>query len=240
MGRKHALTNKFVKAVLEEFSSGESGLVNGKLPRPPAPETNLAIQRSNRNLRYKFDCRWLYELKCSLSSNRAMRNNDSRIGAVEVDNMKTIEIRCRAVSGVQKSTEEPHDPILLNVLEEKITLRELIERTVREQIRLAEVADAARRDAANLQLATLRRQYLTREEIEKRAAEGRISLKQPAKNALGEIHSDDEIKRALKAFETGVFIVMVNGRQSHDLDEVMTFEEQTRVTFVRLTPLVGG
>ena len=46
--------------------------------------------------------------------------------------------------------------------------------------------------------------------------------------------------RAIEAFEANQVLILVNDRQVESLDEEFVVEPQTRVTFLRLTPLVGG
>ena len=45
---------------------------------------------------------------------------------------------------------------------------------------------------------------------------------------------------AIRAFEGNGFLVLVNDRQILDLDESIALEPQTRVTFLKLVPLIGG
>ena len=42
------------------------------------------------------------------------------------------------------------------------------------------------------------------------------------------------------AFNRNGFFVLVDDQQADSLDEVITLQPATQVTFVRLTPLVGG
>jgi len=46
--------------------------------------------------------------------------------------------------------------------------------------------------------------------------------------------------RALEAFKRNAFFVLVDDRQVDDLEQVLTLRPDSRVSFVRLTPLVGG
>ena len=45
---------------------------------------------------------------------------------------------------------------------------------------------------------------------------------------------------AIEAFKRCRFVVLVGGRQAESLDETITIERGTEVTFLRLVPLVGG
>jgi hypothetical protein len=46
--------------------------------------------------------------------------------------------------------------------------------------------------------------------------------------------------KALQAFESNVFFILVGDRQIEDLDESIELRADTQVTFLRLVPLVGG
>ena len=54
------------------------------------------------------------------------------------------------------------------------------------------------------------------------------------------IKSEPLIAVALKAFVSNGFFMIFDGRQIVDLDEVLTVEQDSAVTFLRLVPLVGG
>ena len=45
---------------------------------------------------------------------------------------------------------------------------------------------------------------------------------------------------ALEAFEANRILILVNERQAESLDEEIVVEPETRVSFLRLVPLVGG
>lgn len=49
-----------------------------------------------------------------------------------------------------------------------------------------------------------------------------------------------QFARAVEAFEKNQVLILVNDRQAESLDEEFTIESGTSVTFLRLTPLVGG
>jgi len=54
------------------------------------------------------------------------------------------------------------------------------------------------------------------------------------------VNVDKQIAIALKAFESNGFFILVDDSQVDDLDEVVTIKPQTQVSFIKLTPLVGG
>jgi hypothetical protein len=49
-----------------------------------------------------------------------------------------------------------------------------------------------------------------------------------------------QFERAIEAFESNRILILVNDRQAESLDEELIIEPQMTVTFLRLTPLVGG
>ena len=55
-----------------------------------------------------------------------------------------------------------------------------------------------------------------------------------------EIDWKSQYEKACTAFERNGFFVLVDNRQAETLDEEFTIESGTRVSFVKLTPLVGG
>ena len=51
---------------------------------------------------------------------------------------------------------------------------------------------------------------------------------------------EEQYKRALKGFQANGFILLVDDRQLDDLDEEIELRYDTKVSFLRLVPLVGG
>ena len=49
-----------------------------------------------------------------------------------------------------------------------------------------------------------------------------------------------QFDRAVEAFQSNRILILVNDRQAESLDEELVIEPQMTVTFLRLTPLVGG
>ncbi len=54
------------------------------------------------------------------------------------------------------------------------------------------------------------------------------------------IEWERQYQAAVEAFERNTILVLVGDRQLSSLDEVVRVEPSTEVTFLRLTPLVGG
>ncbi len=55
-----------------------------------------------------------------------------------------------------------------------------------------------------------------------------------------EIDVEMEVQKALEAFKSGVYVILVDGRRVMGLDERLSLGLSTKITFLRLTPLVGG
>jgi hypothetical protein len=62
----------------------------------------------------------------------------------------------------------------------------------------------------------------------------------PARAAAKVIEVEEQLRIALEAFEKGSFIMLFDGRQITMPDEELTLAESSSVTFIKLTPLVGG
>ena len=54
------------------------------------------------------------------------------------------------------------------------------------------------------------------------------------------IDAEQQVYRALEAFQRNNFFVLVNDRQAESLDEVVWLGEGATASFLKLTPLVGG
>lgn len=111
---------------------------------------------------------------------------------------------------------------------EGVTLREVIERIVRAEVGAFERRNEARR---------LDR-VLSRGQIERGVAEGKVS---PEGRDRGPAPDEEEaVGTALEGFEDGLYLVVVDGRERKDLDEVVYLSTESRVTFVRLVFLSGA
>jgi hypothetical protein len=109
-----------------------------------------------------------------------------------------------------------------------LTLRDLIERVVRGEV---EAFRRRQRDGAFVAL-------LTEERLEGGLARGRVA---PGRRALNQrVDPDEAAGVALAAFEEGLYLVVVDGRQRTDLDEQVVVGPDSALVFVRLVPLVGG
>ncbi len=146
-----------------------------------------------------------------------------------------IEVRSR-VAGL-KADDLTLQPVILDLIEERITVAELIRRTVEEQVR--DLMVRRRLDALQAQQA-LARQFLSDEEVSNQARRGAVRYP-PARSAgVPQISPQAEVQKALAAFERGTYMVMIDGKRRERLDEQITFAPETRVTFLRVMPLAGG
>lgn len=113
--------------------------------------------------------------------------------------------------------------------ESGLTLRRLIELVVREQI-----AAFRQRQSDNQVL-----RVLTSSQILEGAERGRIMM---GDSDVGTQSVDEEasIAAAWQAFEDGLFLVVIDDVQHKQLDDEIYLNDDSRVTFLRLTLLAGG
>jgi hypothetical protein len=126
---------------------------------------------------------------------------------------------------------------------ERITARDLIRCRIEADVAIHNAAERARfdgniaadRDAAN--------EWLVTPGAVERGLNGTRGAygpgRKPAKG-MTLIESEPLIAVALEAFARNGFFMIFDGRQIIDLDEVLTVEHDSALTFLRLVPLVGG
>ncbi|MBL8293687.1 MAG: hypothetical protein JNN08_17710 [Bryobacterales bacterium] len=51
---------------------------------------------------------------------------------------------------------------------------------------------------------------------------------------------DEQVQRALEGFTNNSYFILINDNQAESLDQEVSISPQTRISFVKLTPLVGG
>jgi hypothetical protein len=136
-----------------------------------------------------------------------------------------VEVRSRTPGVVEDNT----PTVLVELAEERTTVRELIRRAVEEQIH------ELRADASRCRR-MLDRQYLSQAEIEAQAATGAVRM--PIAHTAPDV--DTEVARAHQAYAGKVFLIFAGGRQAGDLDEDIVLRLGEPVVFLRLTALVGG
>lgn len=115
--------------------------------------------------------------------------------------------------------------LTLDVLSETITVRELIRSRVYQ-----EVADYnLRRSQEDARFNGL----VTPEDAEK-------TLNGTRTRRAREIDWKAQFEKACEAFARNGFFILIDDRQAEDLDETVTIRHDTKVSFVKLVPLVGG
>jgi hypothetical protein len=149
--------------------------------------------------------------------------------------MFQIQVNSRIIGRLSFTLE----PVILPITQERLTVAELITRTVQEQVK---ALNDSRLSPAQIQQ-TLARQYLTPEEIDAQVSQnGAIryptAKKPPAKQPA--VNPQPEIAKALNGFAAKNYQIIVGGQTMERLDQEITLRPTTKVTFLRLTPLVGG
>ena len=110
-----------------------------------------------------------------------------------------------------------------------ITLRDLVESTVRQQVAAFEKRQADRKFI----------RVLTEREIAAGETAGKIDSGGSEIEAKP-VEADDAVANALEAFEDGLYLIAIDGKEFRSLDQQLFLQEDSRVTFVRLTMLAGG
>jgi hypothetical protein len=130
--------------------------------------------------------------------------------------MPTITIRDETLTG-QSIAEHP-----LDLLTERVTVRELIRSRVYQ-----EVQDYNRRQPETF-----------RGLVQPTDAEQTLNGFRVRNHR--QIDWKDQFEKACDAFERNGFFILVNDRQPDSLDEELTIDQTSTVSFVKLVPLVGG
>ena len=133
-----------------------------------------------------------------------------------------LTIRDETVSG--SVTNE----LSLDVLSETISVRELIRSRVYQEVQDYNLRRRQQADPAF-------RGLVTPAGAEPAGAGEGARLKRGR-----DIDWKEQFERACEAFERNGFFILVDDRQAESLDEPITLRHDTKVSFVKLTPLVGG
>jgi hypothetical protein len=111
---------------------------------------------------------------------------------------------------------------------ESLTLRDLITRIVLEE------TAAFRRRQRQRRLVHV----LTAREIDANLGRGRVD---PVGHNLKQNVDDDQaVATALQAFEDGLYLVVLDGEEQHDLDRQVFLRPDSHLVFLRLVMLAGG
>ncbi len=147
----------------------------------------------------------------------------------------TIEVRSR-VAGLMVN-DLALQPVILELIEEPITVGELIRGTVEEQVR--ELIGRRKLDALQAQQ-VLARQYLSETEVAEQAGKGAVRYPTSRSTSIPQIDPRAEVEKALAAFKRGSYMVLIDVQRMERLDQQITFAPATKVTFLRIMPLAGG
>lgn len=112
--------------------------------------------------------------------------------------------------------------LLLETEQSTMTVRELIEARVRQEV--ADYHDSGHAVFSGL--------------VQPRGAV--TTDRGYALDSARRLDADAQVERALDAFERNGFLLLVGGRQAESLDEALDVTEELRVSFIKLVPLVGG
>jgi len=110
-----------------------------------------------------------------------------------------------------------------------LTLRDLISRIVTEQVKLFKDRQEQRQFL----------RALTEKQIADAAEKGKI---ESGGSEVGkqQVDVEEAIGVAHEAFEDGLYFVVVDDEQVEKIDQQLYLQPDSRVTFIRLTPLAGG
>ena len=160
--------------------------------------------------------------------------------------MSSVEIHHRATGPASGQVANHAPQVVLEILDEVITARELISRAVAEHIRKTrreaeEAAEAQKVAKSDPSGDPLRHLYLSEDEIRLQEESGKIAVAASTDQDAEPLDFEQQaIDKALAAFRVGRFAMLIGGRQVDDLSTELTFEEQAKVIFLRLVPLAGG
>ena len=130
--------------------------------------------------------------------------------------MTTLTVRDETTAG------ETTGELVLEFLTERITVRELIRSRVYQEVK----------DHNTAPQGTFR--GLVQPVEAERALNG-FTMKQPR-----QVDWDAQYEKAIEAFEGHRILVLVDDRQAESLDDEIVIQPSTQVSFLKLTPLVGG
>ena len=116
----------------------------------------------------------------------------------------------------------------MQVPAERMTVRELIRERVYQEVRDAKVRAAADQSSGG--------KRSPKGDFDPEAAHRRQTLVRAGQSTDWREHD----RLAAEAFEAGGFVVLVGDRQAESLNETIEVGPSSEVTFLKLTPLVGG
>lgn len=148
-----------------------------------------------------------------------------------------LPIQSYALRGAE--SEEMVPTVQLNLDSERISVAELIRRTLIEQ--LSELTVKGMLDAV-MARDRIARQYLTAAEIAEQAQSGSVRgpLAPDKAPVAPQFDVDHEVEKAWRGFERRAFRLVVDGQMPTGLEDQLSLRPDSKIAFMRLTPLVGG
>jgi hypothetical protein len=131
----------------------------------------------------------------------------------------------RIVISDETSTGKVLHELTLELLAPRVSVRELIELRVRDEV--------ARFNADN-------GAGVFRGLVQPTDAEATLNAYEYRRARHKPIDAEEQCRRACQAFEANGFLMLVGERQAETLDEGLTITPELRVSFVKLVPLIGG
>ena len=110
-----------------------------------------------------------------------------------------------------------------------LTLGELIERIVREEVRKFRQRQHDRQFL----------RALSAEQIAEGVERGKVEMGE-SDVGVQEVDEDHAVANALQSFEDGIYLVAIDDEQQTELEAQIYLHEDSRITFIRLTLLSGG
>lgn len=132
-------------------------------------------------------------------------------------------------------------PVWVVVDVKTLTAKEIITRAVETQVK--ELVNSKRKIDLKKARRILIRQYMSQDDVaahDLTAGTGHSPDQISDEARKPGVDVDLEIEIALEAVESGRVVMFVDGTQIHELDELVAVTGDTKIKFIRLTPLVGG
>ena len=111
---------------------------------------------------------------------------------------------------------------------EGLTLRTLIERVVRAEVKAFEQRERTRRFV----------RVLSEREVADAAARGKVDP--GGRPATGPVDEEQAVGAAIQGFEDGLYLVILDGAEQRDLERRIFVSDSSQLVFLRLTFLAGA
>ena len=128
----------------------------------------------------------------------------------------------------QKNPSDTSWEVFINQVQVKYTLRELITSVVQEEV------NSYNQKYHQNRLSPV----LSFDDIEQGKAEGKIAT--TSKSSYPVIDFENAVEKAVGAFQLCHYYVFVDDVQVNDLDDEIVLNSNSKIVFIRLTPLMGG